>query len=101
MILSIEDLHVSIKAVLLLHLFSIEIAALEFHRTTIGPTRLDRLNNGTSVVTPVDTSRLVQGHDIVQNVFTQMDRGTVIRATILFASIAGLVLIYVTIKAAL
>jgi hypothetical protein len=97
----ISDLYLSFTIILCSHLISTQANRL-LNDSTI--TNLlssgNTTNNGNISTMAIYTkNRIDQGKEIIHNAFANMDRGTIIRGTIVFAGIAGLVLMYVGIKA--
>ena len=57
------------------------------------------INANLSLVNTSSKNRLVQGKEMIHDAFANMDRGTIIRGTIVLTGITGLILLYVGVKA--
>jgi len=72
------------------------------NRTTISSSIASTTSKAEASITVTSTSNsLNQSQEITNDAFSHMDRGTLIRGTIVLAGITGLVLLYVGIKALL
>lgn len=95
------DLYLSFTILLSSYLISTE--AIKFLQNSSTSTNLISTDNTTisgnsSIMATSIKNRLDQGKDIIHDAFVNMDRGTIIRGTIVLAGITCLVLMYIGIK---
>lgn len=82
-----------------LHVISTQIFAIETENTTIRSSTTEKekaSNNMTSMTNPLN-----QGKEIIHDAFAKMDRGTIVRGSIVLAGITCLILMYAGVKALL
>ncbi len=95
------DLYLSCVIILLPLLTSTEvIRSSSSNSTPINLISTDNttINGNVSIVTTSIKNRIDQGKEIIHDAFANMDRGTLIRGTIVLAGITCLVLMYIGIK---
>ncbi len=99
----VGDLYLSFTIILFSHLSSTQAIRLLTSSKVIDMVSTDNMTvNGNSSTTATSIkNRLDQGKEIIHNAFANMDRGTLIRGTIVLAGIICLVLMYIGIKALL
>jgi len=99
----VGDLYLSFTIILFSHLSSTQAIRLLTSSKVIDMVSTDNMTvNGNSSTTATSIkNRLDQGKEIIHNAFANMDRGTLIRGTIVLAGIICLILMYIGIKALL
>ncbi len=96
-----SDFYLSFVAILFSLLISTEGIRLLSNSTISNLLSTDNttINGNVSTVGASIKNRLDQGKEIIHDAFANMDRGTLMRATIVLAGITFLVLIYIGAKA--
>jgi len=94
------DLYLSFVAILIFLLTSTEGHRLSPNSTIVNllSTNNTIINGNVSTMTTLTKNRLDQGKEIIHDAFANMDRGTLIRGTIVLAGITSLILLYIGIK---
>lgn len=99
----VGDLYLSFTILLFSHLTSTQAIKLLADNAVSNILSIDNMtvHGNTSTTATSIKNRLDQGKEIIHNAFANMDRGTLIRGTIVLAGIICLVLMYIGIKALL
>ena len=94
------ELYLSFIVILFSHVISSQAIRVLQNSTSINlVSTVNLTGNGNGSITATSTkNRLDQGKEIIEDAFSNMDRGTVVRGTIVLAGITCLVLMYVGIK---
>jgi len=97
------DLYLSFIIISFSHLTSTQVIRFSPNSTIINLLSTDNttINGNSSIMTTSVKNPLYQGKEIIHDVFANMNRGTLIRGTIVLAGITCLVLMYIGIKALL
>ncbi|CAF3691200.1 unnamed protein product [Rotaria socialis] len=98
--MSTGDFYLSFIVSLILHLTlpqTIRTLPNSTNLSSLTSTNTTNNGNSTGVVAPVKNP-LSQGKEIINNVFSKMDRGTLMRGIIVLGGITCLVLMYIGIK---
>jgi hypothetical protein len=94
------DLYLSFLVILFSRVISSQAIKVLLSSTSINLVSIVNLtDNGNGSITVTSPKNLLdQGKETARNIFLNMGRGTVVRATIVFAGITCLVLMYIGIK---
>lgn len=99
----VGDLYLSFMVVLLFRVTSTQAGKLSIDTTStnsLSTTNMTSNGNG-SLVASFVKNPLDQSKNIIHDAFAKMDRGTLIRATIVLAGITCLILMYIGVKSLL
>jgi hypothetical protein len=95
------DFYLSFIVILFSHLTSsTEALSLSLNNVTVNSLSTDNttINRNVSMISTSTKNRLIQGKELIHDAFANMDRGTLMRGTIVLAGITCLFLMYVGIK---